>query len=561
MIAAYSNSTSAPQLGAMVLDINTSTKAISLNTEYTFTHGFQLDEISMARLSATKFMFVTRVGKAQILNVAGTVVTAGPIGSISTFSTFGATRLIPISSTTALYTYGNGSDILARVLTIDGSDNVTEGSPVTMATSTGAGISVYDSALFTTSKGVVVFQDDASANFYLMGQLVSISGTTLTLDGSKQTLYNTNQGWNSSCAAAELSSTEIVTAHNVTTGGGFPEKLACHVISLSGSTLSAGATLDIAGADFIEPFRTTFTNSATILLSGGSAATNRVTQLTKSGTTLNHTASDFVDITVNTRIVFDSIHKIADDFALCCTLGSKDGTVIGSDSAPASDTGTYVIGTAIDNETAGTTAWLTAWRDGTLYLQRWGLPGLSKDLEISLGAATLAQVQAKTKIAYPYAGSDQTMWVFGNMDSPAFVTGTVHLVETTGAGASGTWTISPDLSSWASTDVLDSLIVTPDLDGIGTREFIAVRRRTGTAPELWQGLNALSLKSTIPLPTGTGVEYRGMHMGRNQSIALGTDTLGTGSSRILSSITPYTGTWTDITYDYPSGTVQVLRYL
>lgn len=245
---------------------------------------------------------------------------------------------------------------------------------------------------------------------------------------------------------------------------------------------------------------------------------------------------------------------ITDDWIL-----RDDDTQIYPPPAPG-DTGSYIIGTAIDNETDGTTAWLTAWRDGTLYLQRWGLPGLSKDLEITLGAATLAQVQAKSKIAYPYAGSDQTMWVFGNMDSPAFVTGTVHLIETTGAGASGTWTISPDLSSWASTDVLDSLIVTPDLDGIGTREFIAVRRRTGTAPELWQGLNALTLASALPLPTGTGVEYRGMHMGRNESIALGTDTLGIGVNRIISAPSPYT-TWTDITNDYPSGTVQVLRYL
>ena len=222
--------------------------------------------------------------------------------------------------------------------------------------------------------------------------------------------------------------------------------------------------------------------------------------------------------------------------------------------------GNYIIGTAIDNETDGNTAWLTLWRDNMMYLQRWDLPTLTKEHEISLGAATLAEVQAKSRIAYPFAGSDQEMWVFGNMVDPAFLTGTVHLAETSGGGASGTWAINPDLSSWGGTDVLDSLFVSTDQDGLGTRLFAAVRRQSGVTPELWQGINALNFISTIPFPTGTGVEYRGMHVGRNQAISVGTDTLGTGSSRILSAISPYTS-WSDVTFDYPSGTVQVLRYL
>ncbi len=224
------------------------------------------------------------------------------------------------------------------------------------------------------------------------------------------------------------------------------------------------------------------------------------------------------------------------------------------------DVGSYVIGTAIDNETDGDTAWLTVWRDGTMYLQRWDIPTLTKELEITLGESTLAQVQARNQVAYPFAGSDQKMWVFGNMVQPAYLTGTVHLAETTGAGASGTWAISPNLSSWDSADVLDSLYVTPDLDGIGTRRFTAIRRRGSNAPELWQGLNALTLVSALPFPNGTSIEYRGMHIGRGGGIAVGVADVGTGSNRLVSSISPYTS-WTDITYNYPSGTVQVLRYL
>lgn len=320
-------------LGARVLDINTSTKAITVNAQSSITHATQLREISLVRLSSTKFLFVTEVGRAQVLNVSGTTVTGGPIKVLTDDPNFGIIRLIPITSTTALYTYGVGSDILARVLSVDGSDNVTESSSVIAANATSL-IGIYDSALYTSTKAVVVFQDDASSNFYLMGQLLTISGATVALDGSAQTLYNANQGWNSSCAAAELSSSEIVTAHNVTTGGGSPEKLACHVISLSGSTLTAEATLDIALSEFIEPFQAVATNAATILLNGGTTLTSRVTQITKSGTVLSHTASDFVNITVNTRVILDSMKKIAADFALICTLGTADGTVVGSDAAP-----------------------------------------------------------------------------------------------------------------------------------------------------------------------------------------------------------------------------------
>lgn len=234
--------------------------------------------------------------------------------------------------------------------------------------------------------------------------------------------------------------------------------------------------------------------------------------------------------------------------------------ILVTNNLPATDVGSYIIGTAIDNEATGNIAWVTVWRDDIMYLQRWDLPTLTKELEISLGAATLAQVKARSQVAYPFAGSDTTMWVFGNMASPAFVTGTVHLIGTTGGGTSGTWANSTSLTSWANTDVLDSLHVTPDLDGGGSRIFTAIRRQSGVAPSLWRGTNGLSEISFLPLPTGSAVEYRGMHIGRNEEISVGTATLNSGAGRIFSAISPYTS-WTDKTFDYPSGTVEVLRYL
>jgi hypothetical protein len=213
MLVAYLDSVGV--LGARVCDINTTTKAITPNAQSSITHGFQIREISLVRFSSTKFLFVTEVGRAQVLNVSGTTVTGGTIATLTDDPNFGVSRLIPITSTTALWVYSLGGDWYARVLSIDGSDNISESARLTIAVDSISSIDVADVALYTATKAVFVFQDDDSSNFYLQGQLINISGTTITLDGSKQTLYNSKQGWNSSCAVAELSSTEVVTAHNI----------------------------------------------------------------------------------------------------------------------------------------------------------------------------------------------------------------------------------------------------------------------------------------------------------------------------------------------------------
>ena len=233
--------------------------------------------------------------------------------------------------------------------------------------------------------------------------------------------------------------------------------------------------------------------------------------------------------------------------------------------AAAAESGTYMIGQAIDTEEDGETLYATVWRNSTLFLQRWSVSGSPLKLaEVSLGAATFADMQSKTETAFPFAGSDSDVWVFGRMTAPvgAPTAGTRHILSST-VGGTGTWSdVSGITGSWANADVMDSLHVTPPVDGAGLREFAAVRRRSTSPPELWIGNNALALSVAIPFPSGTGVEYKGMHKaGAGGEISIGSAAGGTGSAanRVFSTVTPYTRL-RDISFDFPSGTVEVLRY-
>ena len=233
--------------------------------------------------------------------------------------------------------------------------------------------------------------------------------------------------------------------------------------------------------------------------------------------------------------------------------------------ASAAESGTYIIGQAMDQEQDGETLYATIWRNSTLYLQRWSVSGSPAKLaEVSLGAATFSEVSTKTTIAWPYAGSDSDVWVFGRMSSPvgAPTSGVRHILSST-VGGTGTWSdVAGITGSWGINDVMDSLHVTPPVNDAGLREFAAMRRRSTSPPELWTGNSALALSAVIPFPSGTGTEYKGMHKsGAGGEISVGSAAGGTGSAdnRIFSTVPPYTTT-RDISFDYPSGTVEVLRY-
>lgn len=82
--------------------------------------------------------------------------------------------------------------------------------------------------------------------------------------------------------------------------------------------------------------------------------------------------------------------------------------------------------------------WQVLWRGGTLYLQRRYLTSGLLANEISLGAATSAEVAAKTWFAGVSAVNDTTAYVWGRMNAPGALGGTQHIIKTIDGAASFT---------------------------------------------------------------------------------------------------------------------------
>ncbi len=329
MLVIYQDSVN--NLGARVCDIDTSVKSITANAQSTMNGSVAgMGEIMLARMSATKFMYTIRPGKqAQVLNVSGTTTTGATIKTLTDTPLANRSYLLPLTATETLWVYNPFGDVRARILSIDGSDNITENSFLEIAAATGS-IRAFAAITYTPTVAAI-FWEDPDDSFFLKGQVFTISGTSLALSGGVQTLYNANGGWNTGAAAAGLSSTEAAVIHNIDISSA--EQNAAHIISLSGSTLTAGSTLQIVLTEIEEPSGNgVFTNETTVLFPGSSPTADlRTIQLIKDGTTLSHTASDFADVAVGGSNTKDSIVKIADDFALMCNLGSVEATVLGSD--------------------------------------------------------------------------------------------------------------------------------------------------------------------------------------------------------------------------------------
>lgn len=336
MLAAYFDG--GTTLGARVLDINTAAKSLTPNAQSDIAWTSGITEFNMAELVVpTKYIVMDgRFGRAAVLNVSGTTVTAGAVSSTN-FSTIAqANYLLSLTSSTALRCWKDGSsrDITLAVLSVDGSDNVTQGAKLLAVDLVGGTMDAFAPIMFTPSVGAIFFED-SDDNFHLKAQLFTISGATASKSGGFQTLYTARDGWNTSSGtvAAALSSSECAVAHNIDNGSNV-EEVVFHVVSLAGSTLSVGATLQLDLTETPSPGGNgVFTNETTVLFPGDDSISGDVwvVQLIKDGTTLSYTASDFINIPVTGANIKDSIVKIVDDFALICTEGSYDGTVLGSD--------------------------------------------------------------------------------------------------------------------------------------------------------------------------------------------------------------------------------------
>ena len=344
MLVAYN--TSNTDLAARVVDINTGAKTLTPNAENNIeTYSTNIQAIRVSRFSATKFMSVATgsgpgLTKAQVLNVSGTTVTGATSLTLTDDANTGI-AVFTLTTTTVLfvYSYGTGSsiDTVARVLSIDGSDNITEGARLVLHTDPSAA-NTYSCNIYSATKAAYVFNDQDDNEFF-KAKLLTISGSTVTA-GAVQNLNTTDSGDANAVCAIEVSSTQIVAGYSDTGGSNY----IFHVVTLSDPTLTAGASLTLGSAEHGFPKSGIAANSQNILATGQvDATTSRVTQLGLSGTTLSHTASDFVNITTGSSLAIDSIVKITNSFGFVTTEATVEGTVVESDAATVATPGELTL--------------------------------------------------------------------------------------------------------------------------------------------------------------------------------------------------------------------------
>ncbi len=187
----------------------------------------------------------------------------------------------------------------------------------------------------------------------------------------------------------------------------------------------------------------------------------------------------------------------------------------------------------------GSVAYITYWfKDGSGSILRVANVDVSALFmtAVSLGLASLAEVEAKIYVAYPVNldGSNASVYVFGRMNDPESLGNPAHIIKSVSSGSS--WSLIE--GAW-STDVAGAMLS-------ASASLYAVRN-TGGVPRFYSGNDAsLTQKSLIPF--SKDVFPRGM------DIEIATNVIAIGSGAIytrmvLVSPSPY-GTWYDLTLNH-----------
>jgi hypothetical protein len=123
---------------------------------------------------------------------------------------------------------------------------------------------------------------------------------------------------------------------------------------------------------------------------------------------------------------------------------------------------------------------VTVWEDGNLILRRWTLdPNIIPADEYSMGAATMTQLEARERVAYPLRVIDSgsggfPFYVHGRMIDPANLTGTYQAVR---ADAAATWvSLHSDATS---TEYIVSMKASRDRGGATGRQILWYKQPYG----------------------------------------------------------------------------------
>lgn len=136
----------------------------------------------------------------------------------------------------------------------------------------------------------------------------------------------------------------------------------------------------------------------------------------------------------------------------------------------ASDVQTRLLSLAEDQQD-GTILWLTCWRNGTLWLEKWSTATMTRTSNYNLGSATAGEMAIKTYWAEvaEIPEDKNELYVFGRMNAPAGLTGVRHIIRTRDGGT--TW---ESIESGWDTDHCAALALS--LKSGGLRNRVALRR-------------------------------------------------------------------------------------
>lgn len=167
--------------------------SLSTGTEKVIDASITARENRVARLSDTKMIIAYNntslpSSKAVVITISGTTITAGtPITLTDDMVGINHFDLVPLDSSKAVLTYRDGSSNLkARVLSVSGT-TVTENSAFTYDLS--GAFAGNKSVVLSSTKVIVSYRDTSNSN-RPTGQVLDISGTTITGNSATQLSAN-----------------------------------------------------------------------------------------------------------------------------------------------------------------------------------------------------------------------------------------------------------------------------------------------------------------------------------------------------------------------------------
>ncbi|MCP4083177.1 MAG: hypothetical protein GY743_23390 [Planctomycetaceae bacterium] len=282
------------------------------------------------------------------------------IGALSAAGGYGTLGVAALSSTKAIsLRQSTGSaGAKAKVLSISGTTITAPGNDPSLGGSDPRGIAI---AALSSTAAIGVYADD-SASYVGKANYLTISGNTITDQSSVTFEASAGLGVDARVAICELTATKAVVVYS---DGDDSNKLKAVVLSVSGTTISAGSAVNIDGTDAgtlpsLAPISTTscllvYNNSTdtdfkAVVLSGMSATTVTV----NTAITVNGAAVTATGVAAYSASQFLATYKLVDDTGNYIELAVSGVTVSTVGSSAQFDTGLNeaISCAAYDSDTA-----------------------------------------------------------------------------------------------------------------------------------------------------------------------------------------------------------------